>query len=161
MLSFSGNSHRRPSVEWLALASLALLPVATAQSQSQVIEATVHSPGLEHNLLGDPADQPVIIYLPDAYRKEPNWRFPVLYFLHGYGDQTPRHQTGEMFQKVMDRLIAAGSAFLVTVLTRLCINQLQSARVKREEYFGQWLPEPVLTGPAADLPRIPGLDGSL
>lgn len=52
-------------------------------------------------------------------------------------------------------------AFLVTVLTRLCINQLQSARVKREEYFGQWLPEPLLTGPAADLPGIPGLDGSL
>lgn len=52
-------------------------------------------------------------------------------------------------------------AFLVTVLTRLCINQLQSARAKREEYFGQWLPEPLLTGPAPDLPRIPGLDGSL
>jgi RNA polymerase sigma-70 factor (ECF subfamily) len=52
-------------------------------------------------------------------------------------------------------------AFLVTVTTRLSINQLQSARAKREEYFGQWLPEPVMTGPAADLPRIPGLDGSL
>jgi RNA polymerase sigma-70 factor (ECF subfamily) len=52
-------------------------------------------------------------------------------------------------------------AFLVTVLTRLCINQLQSARAKREQYFGQWLPEPLLTGPAADLPRIPGIDGSL
>ena len=52
-------------------------------------------------------------------------------------------------------------AFLVTVVTRLSINQLQSARAKREEYFGQWLPEPILTGPAADLPRIPGMDGSL
>lgn len=52
-------------------------------------------------------------------------------------------------------------AFLVTVVTRLCINQLQSARAKREEYFGQWLPEPIMTGPATDLPRIPGTDGSL
>ena len=52
-------------------------------------------------------------------------------------------------------------AFLVTVLTRLCINQLQSARAKREQYFGHWLPEPLLTAPAADLPRIPGIDGSL
>ena len=36
---------------------------------------------------------------------------------------------------------------LVTILTRLAINYLQSARVRREEYFGQWLPEPLLTAP--------------
>jgi RNA polymerase sigma-70 factor (ECF subfamily) len=52
-------------------------------------------------------------------------------------------------------------AFLVTVITRLCINQLQSARVKREQYFGQWLPEPLMTKPAAESPAISGIDGSL
>src|SRR5262249_41730262 len=52
-------------------------------------------------------------------------------------------------------------AFMVTVITRLCINQLQSARVKREEYFGQWLPEPLLTYPAAESSAIFKLDGSL
>ncbi len=36
-------------------------------------------------------------------------------------------------------------AFMITVITRLCINQLQSARVKREQYVGQWLPEPIAT----------------
>ena len=36
-------------------------------------------------------------------------------------------------------------AFLVTIVSRLAINHLQSARVQREEYFGQWLPEPVAT----------------
>lgn len=44
--------------------------------------------------------------------------------------------------------IGSPEAFLVTIISRLCLNHLQSARVKREEYFGQWLPEPVLTGPA-------------
>jgi RNA polymerase sigma-70 factor (ECF subfamily) len=38
-------------------------------------------------------------------------------------------------------------ALLVTIITRLCINHLQSARVKREQYFGQWLPEPMVTAP--------------
>lgn len=52
-------------------------------------------------------------------------------------------------------------AFLVTVITRLCINQLQSARVTREQYFGQWLPEPLLTGATAGAATTPGLDGSL
>ncbi len=36
-------------------------------------------------------------------------------------------------------------AFLVTIVSRLCINHLKSARVRREEYVGSWLPEPVLT----------------
>jgi RNA polymerase sigma-70 factor (ECF subfamily) len=32
----------------------------------------------------------------------------------------------------------------------LCINHLQSGRVQREEYVGQWLPEPLATDPASD-----------
>jgi RNA polymerase sigma-70 factor, ECF subfamily len=37
-------------------------------------------------------------------------------------------------------------AFLATTTTRLCINELQSARARRETYIGPWLPEPVDTG---------------
>jgi RNA polymerase sigma-70 factor, ECF subfamily len=37
-------------------------------------------------------------------------------------------------------------AYLSTVVTRLCIDHLQSARVRRESYVGEWLPEPLLTG---------------
>ncbi|MCX4096837.1 RNA polymerase sigma factor SigJ [Nocardia sp. alder85J] len=37
-------------------------------------------------------------------------------------------------------------AWLTKVLTNVCLNQLDSARVRRESYVGQWLPEPVLTG---------------
>lgn len=36
-------------------------------------------------------------------------------------------------------------AFLTTIVTRLSINVLQSARVRRETYIGPWLPEPVNT----------------
>jgi RNA polymerase sigma-70 factor, ECF subfamily len=34
-------------------------------------------------------------------------------------------------------------AFLRTVVTRLCLDQLKSARAQRESYIGQWLPEPI------------------
>ena len=37
------------------------------------------------------------------------------------------------------------AAFLATTVTRLAINQLQSARARRETYIGPWLPEPVDT----------------
>lgn len=36
-------------------------------------------------------------------------------------------------------------AFLITVVTRLALDQLKSARVSREAYAGPWLPEPVAT----------------
>ncbi|MEU8175634.1 RNA polymerase sigma-70 factor [Microbispora hainanensis] len=41
--------------------------------------------------------------------------------------------------------VADPGAFLATVTTRLAINALQSARVRRETYVGPWLPEPVDT----------------
>lgn len=41
-------------------------------------------------------------------------------------------------------------AWLSTVTTRLAINQVRSARVRRETYVGTWLPEPLLTDPAPD-----------
>jgi RNA polymerase sigma-70 factor, ECF subfamily len=39
-------------------------------------------------------------------------------------------------------------AFLTTVVTRLALDQLRSARATRETYVGQWLPEPVATDPS-------------
>ncbi len=41
--------------------------------------------------------------------------------------------------------IASPRAFVATVTTRLAINELRSARVRRERYFGEWLPEPIIT----------------
>jgi RNA polymerase sigma-70 factor (ECF subfamily) len=46
--------------------------------------------------------------------------------------------------------IRSPKAFLVTIVSRLCINHLRAARVQREEYVGQWLPEPVVTDLASD-----------
>src|SRR5947209_14888550 len=36
-------------------------------------------------------------------------------------------------------------AYLTTIITRLCMDQLDLARRKRELYVGPWLPEPILT----------------
>jgi len=52
-------------------------------------------------------------------------------------------------------------AFLVTIASRLCINHLQSARVQREQYPGEWLPEPVVTGPGSDPSRLLQVDESV
>ncbi|HEY7135893.1 MAG TPA: RNA polymerase sigma-70 factor [Acidimicrobiia bacterium] len=41
--------------------------------------------------------------------------------------------------------IASPRAFVATVTTRLAINELRSARARREQYVGEWLPEPIIT----------------
>ncbi len=49
------------------------------------------------------------------------------------------------WQQASKTELRSPKAFLITVVTRLCISHLQSARVRREQYFGEWLPEPIVT----------------
>jgi RNA polymerase sigma-70 factor, ECF subfamily len=46
--------------------------------------------------------------------------------------------------------IDSPKAYLSAITTRLAIDHLRSARVRRERYFGTWLPEPILTDPESD-----------
>jgi RNA polymerase sigma-70 factor (ECF subfamily) len=46
--------------------------------------------------------------------------------------------------------IASPRAFVATVTTRLSINEMRSARARRERYVGEWLPEPIITDSDAD-----------
>ena len=42
--------------------------------------------------------------------------------------------------------VQSPKAYLASVATRLCIDHLRSARVRREQYVGTWLPEPIVEG---------------
>ena len=41
-------------------------------------------------------------------------------------------------------------AWLITTLTRHCIDRLRAAKAQRESYVGMWLPEPVVEEPAVE-----------
>ena len=47
-----------------------------------------------------------------------------------------------------DEPIASPRAYIATLVTRLAIDQLRSARARRERYVGEWLPEPLVTDPS-------------
>jgi RNA polymerase sigma-70 factor (ECF subfamily) len=55
----------------------------------------------------------------------------------------------------------SAKAFLSAVVSRISIDVLRSARVRREEYVGQWFPEPLLTDPYADPARSAELADSV
>jgi RNA polymerase sigma-70 factor (ECF subfamily) len=54
------------------------------------------------------------------------------------------------YQATPPETIRSLKAYLTTILTRLCMDQLKLARHKREVYVGPWLPEPIL---AAETPE--------
>src|SRR5438105_2153579 len=57
--------------------------------------------------------------------------------------------------------IESPKAYLSTIVTRLCLDHLRSARVQREQYVGPWLPEPLMTEQAPDAAETNALHESL
>lgn len=55
------------------------------------------------------------------------------------------------YQNANPATIHSLKAYLTTILTRLCMDNLQLARRKREEYVGPWLPEPI---PTEEIPEV-------
>src|SRR5882672_3848865 len=57
--------------------------------------------------------------------------------------------------------IESPGAFLATIVSRRCLDQLRSARHRREEYVGPWLPEPLISDERLDPARVGELADSL
>ncbi|MEM7118731.1 MAG: sigma-70 family RNA polymerase sigma factor, partial [Chloroflexota bacterium] len=55
------------------------------------------------------------------------------------------------YEAVDQTAVESPKAFLTTIVSRLCLNQLNSARIQREAYMGDWLPEPIVTHHNHDL----------
>ena len=58
------------------------------------------------------------------------------------------------YQTTPPETIISLKAFLTTILTRLCMDQLHLARRKREQYIGPWLPEPIITAGTSELTKV-------
>src|SRR5947208_6730080 len=58
------------------------------------------------------------------------------------------------YQGTPPETITSHKAFLTTIITRLCMDQLHLARRKRHVYLGPWLPEPIITVEAPELAQV-------
>lgn len=54
------------------------------------------------------------------------------------------------YQTTPPETITSHKAFLTTIISRLCVDQLHLAHRKREQYLGPWLPEPLITAEALE-----------
>jgi RNA polymerase sigma-70 factor, ECF subfamily len=80
----------------------------------------------------------------DTYR---SYLFAIAYRMLGSAMDAEDmvQETYLRYQAIPPETISSLKAYLTTIITRLCVDQLQLARRKREEYLGPWLPEPIST----------------
>jgi enterochelin esterase-like enzyme len=76
----------------------------------------VHGASLEGNLEGDDPNRDVVVYLPPSYSKEPGRRYPVVYFLHGYGVGVETYVGLLKLQEAADKAVADGVREMILVL---------------------------------------------
>src|SRR3984957_13145038 len=86
----------------------------SAELAGRLDEEVIASELLRGNPLGDPADRPVLVYLPPGYDAEPERRYPTVYVLMGYGghvamwrNRTPFRQP---YLETADQVFATGAA---------------------------------------------------
>lgn len=73
--------------------------------------------------------------------------FSIAYRMTGSGSDAEDlvQETYLRYQASASQEIVSLKAYLTTIITRLALDYLKSARITREQYMGTWLPEPVLT----------------
>src|SRR5205823_6607616 len=72
----------------LSFAGLLCAQTEAVKPHGDVERVKVHGKSLEGNLEGDSPDREVLVYLPSSYKNSPARRYPVVYMLHGFTDDT-------------------------------------------------------------------------
>jgi|SRR5579871_125092 len=82
---------------------------SAAQKQGTVEMIKMHGKALEGNLEGDSPDRDVYVYLPPSYATDKQRRYPVVYFLHGYGAHAEMYWRTMTVPATADKEMDAGT----------------------------------------------------
>ena len=126
----------------IAHCSSAYPQAAAPASKSTLLERTIPAPSLKGNLLGDPTQQKVYIYLPPGYDTTPTKRFPTLYLLHGFLSSSTVWVTGSYqglnLQTLMDELIKSGKVREMIVVAANGNNSYGGSFYTNSTVTGNW-----------------------
>lgn len=74
-----------------------------AQQKGTMILKDISAPSLANSIIGEPVKQPVAVYLPPSYYQNTDKRYPVIYFLPGYGGIVTDYAAGFNGNYYLDR----------------------------------------------------------
>lgn len=102
----------------------------------------VHGKSLEGNLEGDSPDRHVSVYLPASYKSNPQRRYPVVYFLHGFTDNDAQWYGLEKhwinLPRILDSVFASGSAREMIVVTPDAYTRYGGSMYSNSITTGNW-----------------------
>ncbi len=110
---------RNPLFGVLAMASAAAVTIATGpavgQDQARATLMTFHSPSIEGNLEGNPAERKAYVVTPPGYDENPQRRYPVVYYLHGYWAPVEAQQAGFRLHEAVQAAHDAGNDVIMVM----------------------------------------------
>lgn len=122
----------------LALLAAPLL----AQPKGKVERVQVRGRSLEGALSGDSPVRDVSVYLPPSYEAEPDRRYPVLYFLHGFTDSDSKWMGFEdhwiSLPAVIDKTLAAGGTNEMIVVMPNAFTRFYGSMYSNSVTVGDW-----------------------
>lgn len=102
----------------------------------------VYSKALEGNLLNDPCERNVTVYLPPSYNTKPRRHYPVVYMLHGFTDSDSKWFGWEShwinLHKVIDSALAEGNTKEMIVVMPDAYNRLKGSMYSSSVTTGDW-----------------------
>ncbi len=128
---------------WIALALLAALlagcslvePAGGVRGQLELVE--IPAPALANNVLGDPLQQDIAVYLPPSYATA-NRRYPVVYYLTGLGAQLNDPVGYPLTQAAMEHQLASETAHELILVTVSGFNALGGSFYLNSPVAGNW-----------------------
>ena len=126
----------------LCLIQFAQAQQAAPATTSKLLELTIPAPSLKGNLLGDPTEQPIYVYLPPSYESATAKRYPSVYLLHGFLGRSRVWVTGVYqgmnLQTMMDQLIKDGKVREMIVVAANGSNAYGGSFYTNSPVTGNW-----------------------
>jgi len=127
----------------LLLGMLFVLSPIMAQAQHGTKERIkVYSHALEDNLINDPAERDVTVYLPPSYSSDPERLYPVIYMLHGFTDNDSQWFGWEEhwinLHEVIDAALADGQTKEMIVVMPNAYNRFKGSMYSSSVTIGDW-----------------------
>lgn len=114
-----------------------------AQNQKGTKERIkIFSQAIDGNLIGDPAEREVTVYLPPSYKNRPEQRYPVLYMLHGFTDNDSQWFGWEEhwinLHEVIDMALSEGLSKEMIVVMPNAYNRFKGSMYSSSVTIGDW-----------------------
>jgi pimeloyl-ACP methyl ester carboxylesterase len=134
-VAFSACAPAAPTSQPTPVPDTPTIPVPVPTEAFDSLDMVeIPAPSLENNLVGEPTERTIAVYLPPSYNM-PDKRFPVVYYLPGYGDSG---MIGFGLPGSMDSLIEEGKVNEMIVVVANGISKMGGSFYANSPVTGNW-----------------------